>query len=111
MVTWGIWSRFLEVDLLVDHQLEVHEPDAVLRVVHDLLVVGSALYRDHHALLGVVELGEDDGAEVALLVEVGVEAGGESRAGEVGDGPQVLPVPRVLAVALQPYPVNGKVGC
>jgi hypothetical protein len=70
-------------EALVDHQLEVDDADAVLRVMVDLLVPGAALYGDHHAPWGgnifewnrrranvtfrVLQLGEHNRTEVASL--------------------------------------------
>ena len=67
----------------MEEQLEVKAsfPDFLVDV--DVLVIDHADHLDGHVGLQAVELDKDRGLEVEGLVEVGVEAGGESPLGEV----------------------------
>lgn len=91
---------------LIDHELQVHHAHAVGAVVLDVARPRAALDVDEDAGSRALEVDGDDGAEVALGVLVRVEVAGEAAPRDVLDGPDVLLVRRVLALARHPHRVQ-----
>ena len=83
----------------------MHQPPPVLGVVSNVLSPGFALHSHHHPMLGILQMSENHGAEIALLVDIRIKVLGHTVCWIIGDFPNIFLISRILAIALQPHSV------